>query len=50
MAANREVVQKRTFAKGFTPKFLSLSCFLQINDSEAQAEIFYGPFYGRARF
>src|SRR4026209_738156 len=31
------------------PKFLSLSCFLQINDSEAQAE-FYGPFYGRARF
>src|SRR4029453_5570272 len=32
------------------PKFLSLSCFLQIKDSEAQAEIFYGPFYGRARF
>ena len=24
--------------------------FLQVNDSEAQAEIFYGPFYGRARF
>jgi hypothetical protein len=24
--------------------------FLQVNDSEAEAEIFYGPFYGRARF
>jgi len=24
--------------------------FLQVNDSEGQAEIFYGPFYGRARF
>jgi hypothetical protein len=24
--------------------------FLQFNDSEAQAEIFYGLFYGRARF
>jgi hypothetical protein len=24
--------------------------FLQVNDSEAQAEIFYGPFYGRTRF
>jgi hypothetical protein len=23
--------------------------FLQVNDSEAQAEIFYGPFYGRAK-
>jgi len=22
----------------------------QVNDSQARAEIFYGPFYGRARF
>jgi len=38
MAANREVVQRRTFAKGFTRNFSPLSRFLQINDSEAQAE------------
>jgi hypothetical protein len=50
MAANRKVVQRRIFAKGFTGNFSPLSRFLQINDSEAQAEIFYGPFYGRARF
>jgi hypothetical protein len=24
--------------------------FLQVNDSEAQAELFYGLFYGRAKF
>src|SRR6476661_1544636 len=31
MTTRREVVQKRTFAKGFTPKFLSLSSFEHFN-------------------
>jgi hypothetical protein len=35
--------------KAESPRVEGVS-FLQVNDSQAQAELFYGLFYGRAKF